>query len=123
MKSIYEWIHSPCSMCGTFYGNVHHLPCLKERCPICGGQFVSCGHDRDVIYCKGLEDRDGLFHRGFNDWLTPEGKEIPISDWSERFWLKGFLENVIDKCPISLNNPNFGSSCSSNCEKLGIRAD
>jgi len=75
MKSIYEWIHSPCSMCGTFYGNVHHLPCLRERCPICGGQFVSCGHDRDVIYCKGLEDRDGLFHRGFNDWLTPANRK------------------------------------------------
>jgi len=38
----------------------------------------------------------------------PHGSfEIPISDWSERFWLRGFLENVIDTRSKALNDPNF----------------
>ncbi|HXX98898.1 MAG TPA: hypothetical protein VEL11_17530, partial [Candidatus Bathyarchaeia archaeon] len=121
MKSVYEWISGYCPQCLVPYGGIHHMFCLYERCSICGGQFISCGHDRDVIYCKGLEN-DGLFHRGFDYWLTPQGKEIPISDRSERSWLRGFLEGVIDKCSISLNDPNFGSSWTSG-RKLGIRAD
>jgi len=30
--------------CGTEYGKYHDLGCDLERCPICKGQLLSCGH-------------------------------------------------------------------------------
>ena len=34
-----------CHDCGieNKRGNVHHLGCDIERCPVCGGQLISCG--------------------------------------------------------------------------------
>jgi len=29
-------------------GHVHHLGCDIERCPICDGQLISCGHFTEV---------------------------------------------------------------------------
>ncbi len=46
------------------YGNVHHVGCDMERCPICHDQFISCGHNLEVRYYKGLQDNRGRFKRG-----------------------------------------------------------
>ena len=32
-----------CHDCGAINGNYHHWGCDAERCPVCGGQLISCG--------------------------------------------------------------------------------
>lgn len=34
-----------CGDCGTLPGHYHHPGCDIERCPICGGQLISCPCD------------------------------------------------------------------------------
>jgi hypothetical protein len=36
-------IRQNCPECGAAAGNMHDIFCLKERCPFCGGQLVTCG--------------------------------------------------------------------------------
>lgn len=44
-----------CHDCGIFNnpGNFHHFGCDIERCPICKGQLISCGHMCDPVLNKG----------------------------------------------------------------------
>lgn len=35
-------VGSHCSDCCAMYGGYHHFGCDVERCPICGGQQISC---------------------------------------------------------------------------------
>lgn len=41
------WIQpgGTCNDCGAHFGNKHHTGCDIERCPECGGQFISCDCD------------------------------------------------------------------------------
>ena len=32
-----------CSDCNVLKGGIHHWGCDQEKCPVCGGQFISCG--------------------------------------------------------------------------------
>lgn len=32
-----------CGDCNAKYGEYHHAGCDIERCPVCGGQLISCG--------------------------------------------------------------------------------
>ena len=43
----------PCHDCAVVKGQFHVLGCDVERCPVCGGQVISCGCPYD-----GDEDRE-----------------------------------------------------------------
>lgn len=36
--------YKKCSDCGVNDGDVHQPGCDQERCPVCGGQLISCEH-------------------------------------------------------------------------------
>lgn len=38
-----------CHDCNTRPGGFHHPGCDCERCPVCGGQFISCGCRVDAL--------------------------------------------------------------------------
>lgn len=42
-----DWVEAGerCGDCGAKHGHYHHMGCDCERCPICGGQMITCGCD------------------------------------------------------------------------------
>ena len=32
-----------CHDCSVFTGQLHHIGCDMEQCPVCGGQMLACG--------------------------------------------------------------------------------
>ena len=55
-QEIGETPSGPCHDCGAMPGEYHHCGCDVEECPICHGQFLSCGHG--VIDDEEEEDDD-----------------------------------------------------------------
>jgi hypothetical protein len=42
-----------CHDCNVERGGLHHWGCDVERCPVCGGQFISCGCGEDGVRLVG----------------------------------------------------------------------
>jgi hypothetical protein len=38
-----------CHDCAVPLGGFHHSRCDMEQCPECGGQRITCGHDREPL--------------------------------------------------------------------------
>jgi hypothetical protein len=47
----YYDVNKTCHDCGITngHGNIHHLGCDIERCPVCRGQLISCGHLEEEV--------------------------------------------------------------------------
>jgi hypothetical protein len=49
-----ELVGELCRYCGVICGNVHHVECDSESCPVDSDEhFLGCGHDKDAKYLKG----------------------------------------------------------------------
>lgn len=46
-----------CNDCGCNEGKLHELFCLRERCPFCGDQLVTCGCISTVLKLSQDEQR------------------------------------------------------------------
>ena len=65
-------VGEPCRCCGVIYGNVHHVECDSESCPVepYDRQFLGCGHDMDAKYLKGPSFKEYAYHPGLLRQLT-----------------------------------------------------
>lgn len=46
-----------CHDCGATKGNYHHWGCDAERCPVCGGQLISCDCSARILVPREDEKR------------------------------------------------------------------
>jgi hypothetical protein len=64
----------PCPDCGVIYGNVHHVGCSWEKCPVDEGQFLGCGHDEDAKYLKEPSFKEYAYRPGLLKQLQGQGQ-------------------------------------------------
>lgn len=68
-----------CNDCGCSQGELHELFCIKERCPFCLGQLVTCGCISKVLDLT-IEEQQAL-----DDYIDDE--EEPLRSINKR-WVK-----------------------------------
>jgi hypothetical protein len=82
-----------CNECGTKQGTLHADGCRRERCSLCGGQRVFCGHHSPIASVRRLP---------FIDWtnvcaacgeLDPELFDVPKRVW--RFYIEPFKRDEV----------------------------
>jgi hypothetical protein len=70
-----ELVGEPCRCCGVIYGNVHHVGCDSQSCPVdYDGQFLGCGHDMYAKYLKG--PNDFKYHPGLYKQLQVKDRSV-----------------------------------------------
>lgn len=68
-----------CNDCGCSKGDLHENFCIKERCPFCMGQLISCGCISKVLDLSQEEQR------ALDDYI--DDQEEPLRGVNAR-WVK-----------------------------------
>lgn len=79
-----KWKSWDCHDCGVKEGQIHEVGCDMERCPICGGQFISCHCSQDEV--EKVERIPYILAPnlcGLCGQQWPEMFSIPTSEWEK----------------------------------------
>ena len=77
----------PCPDCGAPSGEFHEFFCLKERCPFCGGQRVTCSC---IVTVLKLNDEERAAVEAYED-DSKEPLAGIIQRWAAALMNKGRL--------------------------------
>jgi len=84
---LYLWKEQVCHGCGARVGELHQLGCDMERCPICGGQLITCSQKHFELVEQGEHTRiphiQPISNCAVCGVLFPVLFKVPDSEWDK----------------------------------------
>lgn len=79
------WLDLKCHDCGRSVGQLHKLGCDMERCPLCGGQLISCDEKHyqwvEQGRCKRIPYIQPLVNCAVCGIIFPEFFKVTDEEW------------------------------------------